>query len=133
MLMGFPLLIIPFAIYGILAFLIPVEWGTELTTIRMVSGGVWTITISDVLLAVGLFFLFWEIIKSTRSSSRSLIDHMLSTLVFILGLIAFLLVPKAATSTFALLLGMSLVDVVGGYSVAIRTARRDLTVESDVA
>jgi steroid 5-alpha reductase family enzyme len=116
-----------------LAFLITIDWSAPLTTIGMMSGGAWTITFSDVLVAVGLFFLFWEIIKSTRSSHRSLVDHMLSTLVFIIGLVVFLLVPKAATSTFALLLLMSLVDVVGGYSVAIRTARRDLTVEREVA
>jgi hypothetical protein len=133
-LLGFPLLIIPIAIYNIMAFLIPVAWDSKLATIHMMSGGEWTIALSDVLMVIALVCLFFEIIKSTRHSNRSIIDHMLSTLVFVGALVEFLLVPQAATSTFALLIVICLVDVIAGYSVSIRTAQRDYTVErADVA
>ncbi len=133
-LLGFPTLIVSFAIYNILAFMMQVEWTTTIGTVSMMSGGVWKISISDLLIALSLVLLFFEIVKSTRHSTRSIMDHMLSTLVFIAALVEFLLVDRAATSTFAILLLISLVDVVGGYSVSIRTAQRDYTIErADVA
>jgi uncharacterized membrane protein YqhA len=132
-LIGFPLLILAFAIYNILAFFLgfvrPEDWTATIATVRMMSGGEWKISVTDILLALSLVLLFFEIIKSTRHSTRSIMDHMLSTVVFIAALIEFLLVDRAATSTFALLLLISLVDVVGGYSVSIRTAQRDYNIE----
>jgi hypothetical protein len=128
--LGFPLLIIPIAIYNIMAFLIPgVPWESELATIRMMSGGQWKIVLADLLLALSLIMLFFETIKATRTSARSIIDHMLSTLVFVGALVEFLLVDRAATSTFALIMLICLIDVIGGYTVSIRTARRDYSIE----
>ena len=40
----------------------------------------------------------------------------------------FLIVPWAATSTFLLMLVICFVDVVGGFSVSIRSAQRDIDV-----
>ena len=128
-LLGFPLLIVPLAIYNIMAFLIPVPWDQVVTSVRMISGGEWRITSSDIVIVVALFFLFFEIIKATRHGTRAIMDHMLSTLVFIFALVEFLLIIPAATSTFAILLVLCLVDVVAGYSVSIRTAQRDYSVE----
>ena len=127
--LGFPLLIIPLAIYNIMTFLVPVEWNVPVTSISMMSGGVWSVSYSDFLLAVGLVFLFLEIFKATRHGTRAIVDHLLSTLLFIAALVEFLLVAQAATSTFALLMAMCLVDVIAGYSVSIRAAQRDYTVE----
>ena len=133
-LLGFPLLIVPLAIYNIMAFLIPVPWEQIVTSVRMISGGEWRITSGDILIVVALFFLFFEIIKATRHGTRAIMDHMLSTLVFIFALVEFLLIDRAATSTFAILLVICLVDVVAGYSVSIRTAQRDYSIErSDIA
>ena len=131
MLLGFPLLLIPLAIYNIMTFLIPVDWNTVIVSIRMISEGEWKITFSDALLAVAIVMLFFETVKATRTSSRSIIDHMLSTLVFVGALVEFLLVRQAATSPFALLVLICLVDVIGGYTVSIRTARRDYSIERD--
>jgi hypothetical protein len=127
---AFPLLIIPLAIYNIMIFLMhPVDWNAEAWSIGMMSGGVWRITFSDLLLAAGLVFLFFEVFKATRHGTRAVVDHLLSTLLFIAALIEFLLVAGAATSTFALLMLMCLVDVIAGYSVSIRAAQRDYTIE----
>jgi hypothetical protein len=130
-LLGFPLLLIPLAIYNILTFLIPVDWNTVIFTVRMISEGEWKITFSDAFLALAILMLFLETVKATRTSTRSIIDHMLSTLVFVGTLVEFLLVKQAATSPFALLVLICLVDIIGGYTVSIRTARRDFSIERD--
>jgi hypothetical protein len=131
MLVNFPLFLISFAIYNMIVFLTPgVSWGDTIFSVPMQSGATWAVTAGDALIALTLFFLFFEVLKSTAHSSRSLFDHLLSTLVFIAALIEFLLVREAATSVFAILLLIALVDVLGGWSVSVRTARRDLTVES---
>jgi hypothetical protein len=131
MLVNFPLFLISFAIYNMIAFLTPgVSWADALLSVPMQSGATWVITLGDTLIALSLLFLFVEVLKATRTSSRSLFDHLLSTAVFIGALVEFLLVPQAATSVFAILLLMALIDVLGGWSVSMRAARRDLTVES---
>jgi hypothetical protein len=131
MLANFPLFLISFAIYNMIVFLTPgVSWGDVLATVPMQSGANWTITFGDVLIALSLVFLFVEVLKATSTSVRSLFDHMLSTLVFVAALVEFLLVPQAATSVFAILLVMALIDVLGGWSVSMRAARRDLSVET---
>lgn len=129
-LIGFPLLLIPLAIYNMVVFLLPgLAWSDRVSSIRMLSGVEWTMTIGDMLIFIALVALFIEIIKSTRSGMKSVVDHGLSTLVFIAALVEFLAVKEAATSAFAILLVICLVDVIAGYSVTIRTAQRDYTVE----
>ena len=128
-LVGFPLLLVPFALYNMNAFLIGFAWTHEIATISMMSGAEWAVTPGDLLIALSVLFLFGELMKATRMSSRTIIDHMLSMLLFIVMLIEFLLVPQAATATFFLLMVISLVDVVGGFTITIRTAQRDIAVD----
>jgi hypothetical protein len=129
-LVAFPLLLIVFAIYNMIAFLTPgVAWTGRLFGVPMPSGVEWVVTVGDMLIAFALFLLFFEVLKASRNTSRSIFDHLLSTLIFIAALIEFLLVPQAATSVFALLLVIALVDVLGGWTIAVRTARRDITVD----
>jgi hypothetical protein len=133
-LLGIPLLLVPFAIYNMIAFLIPgVKWTDTLTTINMPSGEPWTITAEDVLLAFSTVLLCVEIFKAARaSSSRGIVDHMLSLLLFVGMLIEFLLVRNAATSTFFLLMLLELVDVLGGFTITARAARRDVAIEESI-
>ena len=133
-LIGIPLLIIPFAIYNIIALLMrDVRWTDQIAAINMMSGATWTITFEDALLTLAILLLFVEIFKASRAaSSRSLIDHMLSMLLFIAMLIEFLLVAVAATSTFFLLMMIAFVDVIGGFAITARAARRDVAIEEAV-
>jgi hypothetical protein len=127
---GVPLLIIPFAIYNMIAFLLPgIGWSQEMARIHMMSGADWTFTPGELLIAVSIVVLFFEMLKATRMSTRTIIDHVLSTVLFIGMIVEFLLVQQAATGTFFLLLVISFVDVVGGFTITIRTAQRDITVE----
>ena len=93
----------------------------------MVSGTVWALTSGDVLLVVGLVCLFFEVIKSTNTGRSSVIEHMVSTALFVVFLIEFLLAGAAASSVFFLLMIMAIVDVVAGFTISITGAGRDVT------
>ncbi|MGB2647192.1 MAG: hypothetical protein WBC86_06215 [Pseudolabrys sp.] len=128
--LGFPLLLIPFAFYNIIAFLMPgVSWTGVVSTVHMMSGADWTMTAGDVLVALAILLLCGEVMKSSRISRRTIIDHALSLILFLGMLIEFLLIKQAATATFFLLLVVGFIDVLGGFAVTLRSAQRDLTVE----
>jgi hypothetical protein len=129
-LIGIPLLLIPFAIYNIIAFLMPgVSWTGALTTVHMISGGDWSMSVGDILITLAILLLFGEVMKSTRIGIRTVVDHALSLVLFLGMLVEFLLVRQAASATFFLLMVISFVDVLGGFAVTLRSAQRDLTVE----
>jgi hypothetical protein len=131
--LGFPLLLIPFAIYNIVAFLMPgVSWSGAVTSVHMVSGADWTMSAGAMLVTLGILMLFGEVMKSTRIGIRTVVDHALSLILFLGMLVEFLLVRQTATATFFLLLVISFVDVLGGFAVTLRTAQRDLTVEGNL-
>jgi hypothetical protein len=128
--LGFPLLLIPFAIYNIIAFLMPdVTWTGVVTTVHMVSGADWTMSAGDLLIALAIVLLCGEVVKSTRIGLRNVVGHALSLILFVGMLIEFILVKQAATATFFLLLVISFFDVLGGFVVTLRSAQRDVTVE----
>jgi hypothetical protein len=99
---------------------------TEIFGIPMISGATWSFTWGDLILSITLFVLFAEILKATYTSTSSLVDHGLSMLVFIAALIEFIVVPQAATSVFFLVLVALLVDVIAGFTIGIRVAKRDI-------
>ena len=132
--LGFPLLLIPFAIYNMIAFLTPgVAWTAPVATVHMMSGEDWVLTWEDLLLVFAIFLLWIEIIKSTRIGMRSIMDHVLAMALFIAMLVEFLLVRQAGTSTFFLLMIIALVDVLAGFIVSIRSSQRRLEIETDRA
>ena len=101
--LGFPLLLIPFVIYNIVAFIFRLPddiWTTQAATVHMMSGQHWVLTWEDLLLAFSIFLLWIEIIKSTRMGMRSIMDHILAMALFVAMLVEFLLVRQAGTSTF---------------------------------
>ena len=126
-----PLLIIPLIIYNVVAFVFmggnPAGWSTQLFTVPMVSGVAWSLTASDLMLVLGLGCLFFEVLKSTNTGRSSVVEHMLSTLIFVIFLVEFLLVGAAASSVFFILMMMAIFDVVAGFTVSITSAGRDVT------
>ena len=129
-LIGFPLLVIPLAIYNMMAFLTPgVNWTDTVTTVTLTSGAVWSVTAEDMLVGLAIILLPLEILKATKIGVRSIVDHVLSMAVFVVMLVEFLLVRQAGTSTFFLLMMLSVVDVLAGFIVTLRTAQRDMTIE----
>jgi hypothetical protein len=121
---GFPLLLIPLAIYNIVAWLMPtVSMVDPLIKVTLVSGTEWAVNLSDILLALGLLLLLLEIVKGARPGSKYLTDHLLSLIVFGAAAAEFVMWPKFGTSTFFLLTLMAMVDFFGGIALhARRTA-----------
>src|SRR5690606_41864682 len=101
-------------------------WTNEIFSISMMSGGVFSMTLGDLMVLIGLAFFFVEILKSTRTSNASILDHLLSTFVFVAFLVEFLLVRGAAHPVFFTLMVIALIDVLAGFSVSIRSAGRDV-------
>ncbi len=98
----------------------------ELFSFLLISGAPVYITVNGLLVLVGLVMLFFEVLKATRISNITVVDHMLSTFVFIGYLLAFLMIPAAGNQFFLMLVVMSLIDVMAGFSVSITGARRDI-------
>ncbi len=121
---GFPLLLIPLAIVNIVVFLMGLRLDRlqePVVTVGLPSLQSWTVTFSDVLLALGLLLLFFEVVKSARPGAKYVTDHLLSFIVFAAAAAEFLLLPEFAHSTFFLLMLMALTDVIAG--IAIRAVR----------
>jgi hypothetical protein len=120
---GFPLLLIPLAIYNIIVFLMPgVSFTDPLVKLTLMSGAEWAETLSDVLLALAILLLLAEVIKGARPGAKYLTDHLLSLIVFGAAAAEFVLWPKFGTSTYFLLTALALVDFISG--LALRTRRR---------
>jgi hypothetical protein len=126
-----PLLILPLIVYNVVAFGFmggdPAGWSSQLFTIPMVSGIAWSLTGGDLMLVFALVCLFFEVLKSTNTGRSSVVEHMLSSLVFVVFLVEFILVGAAGSSTFFILMAMAAVDVVAGFSISITGAGRDVT------
>jgi hypothetical protein len=124
---GFPLLLIPLAIYNIIVFLMPdLSFTDPLVKLTLMSGAEWTVTLSDVLLALAILLLLAEVIKGARPGAKYLTDHLLSLIVFGAAAAEFVLWPKFGTSTYFLMTALSLVDFLSG--LALRTRRRAVAV-----
>lgn len=130
MLTNVPLLIVPFIVYNIQVFLNggTAIWDTDVFSIPLIHGDPWTMNMGDLMVMMALVLLFFEIIKATRVGASSVIDHLLSTFVFIAFLVEFLVVKSAAHSVFFILMMIALVDVLAGFTVSIRSATRDVNV-----
>ncbi len=126
---GFPLLLIPLAIYNIIVFLMPgVSFTDTVLKLTLVSGAEWPVTLSDMLLTLAILMLLSEVIKGARPGAKYLTDHLLSLIVFGAAAAEFLLWPRFASSTFFLLALLALVDFLSG--IALRTRREKRAVAS---
>lgn len=137
MILSLPWLVIAIVLYNLIAFssswppalpdgtAAPNVFNTELLTLTMISTAKWTLTVGDLVVIITLVLLFIELIKATRTGGNSIVDHALSMILFIICIIEFLTLERAATSTFFIILFVALIDVVAGFSITIRAARRD--------
>ena len=123
-----PMLAIPLILYNAIAL----SGGGEmldrvLFTMPMLKGGQWKFSMGDLILLVTIITFFIEIIKSTFTGSAAILDHALSMVLFIVAGLEFLIVPQAATSTFFFIVLLCLIDVIAGYTIGMRAARRDIS------
>ena len=122
---GFPLLLIPLAIHTHPRNSLPmpgVSLADPLFRLKLVSGSDWPVTLSDILLALGILMLLLEVIKGAAAGREiphrpfAVVDrvrrrHGRCTLW-----------PKFASSTYFLLTLLALADFVSG--IALRGRRR---------
>lgn len=139
MILSIPWLVVAVVLYNLIAFsmswapadpngaaMLAGPFSHELFSISMISGAHWALTLGDVMIVITLVLLFIELVKATRTGGTSIVDHALSTILFVLCLIEFLVVERAATSVFFIITVVAMIDVVAGFSITIRAARRDL-------
>ncbi|MGL5166238.1 MAG: hypothetical protein ACRC9K_10170 [Afipia sp.] len=131
---GFPLLLIPFAIYNIFVFLMPgVAFTAPIASVTLMSGVTWAPTFGDALLALGALLLLFEVIKAARPGARYLTDHLLSLIVFGAAVAEFLLLAPFGTSTFFLLTVLMAVEFLAGVSIGFRNRHRRAPAPAPVA
>ena len=131
------LLALPFTVFVLLAYnALVLPGGNPAATLTasvigtsLASGAAFILTVGELLLLIGVLALFVEIVKASRGSMVSAVDHALSALVFVAYLIEFLLVKAAGTGVFLVLTLMSFLDLIAGFTVTIGAARRDLTID----
>ncbi len=130
-----PLLVISFILYNAIVLLdrggdAAAFLAQQVLPVPLMTGMLW-LTWGDLIITLTMGLLFIELMKATYTSSASLLDHGLSMLVFVACLIEFLLVKAAGTSVFFFIVIAALIDVMAGYTIGIRVARRDLSIGSD--
>lgn len=97
-------------------------------TFKMFSGRLWNFSMGDLVILVSLCLLFVEVLKATRTTAIEVINHALSMMVFVVALVLFIVLQAYATTPFFFIVMMGLFDVVGGFTISIVAAKRDLDV-----
>src|SRR4029453_535235 len=94
-LIAFPLLLIPFAFFNIVVFLLNMplrdEQKSAVFTIPLASEATFPpvfdrsmpVTLGDLIVAIGILLLYVELIKSVRPGGKSMVDHLLSLILFL--------------------------------------------------
>jgi hypothetical protein len=127
---GFPLLLIPFAIYNMIAFLTPgVSWTALVYPVPILlrSDATWMATVGDAFLAFALLMLMFEFVKSTRHG-KSIVEHFLALCLAGGAAAEFWMVREAGNSTFLLFVVICFVDLFAGFAASLRRARRAVVV-----
>ncbi len=100
---------------------------SPLFSLPLPSGAEWLPGPSDLLIIGGVVLLYLELFKATRTSVGAIVEHILSLVVFLIFLIEFIVFAPAANSTCVILMLLALLDVIGGFTISISTARRDMS------
>jgi hypothetical protein len=90
----------------------------------------WEISWADTFAFGGLICLFADLLKSTSTSRAAVVNHMFSMGLLVICLVLFLLASPFVTSAFFLLLAMTALDVIAGFTISTISARRDVSTET---
>src|ERR1700730_9147865 len=127
-LIAFPLLLIPFALYNMIAFLLNMPFTDTLFNIPLTEGRRLPVTTGDLLLAIAMLLIYVEVLKVSRVS-KSVMAHVLSFILFAAMVSELVLVPRVTTPTLMLLAVLSFVDFIIGLSVRGRAKQPDIMLE----
>jgi hypothetical protein len=116
-LIAFPLLLIPFALYNMVAFLLNMPTADTLFDIPLPSNTRMAVTLGDALVVISILLLYVEFLKAARFRSKGVMDHVLALILFAAVAAEFAWVPKAQTPAFLFLTAFALLDLLAGLSV----------------
>ncbi len=124
-LIAFPLLLLPFAFFNMVIFLLNIPFSDTVFTIPLVSELTMPpvfersmpVTLGDLLVAIGMLLLYVEVVKAARPGGRTIMDHVLALILFLAMAAELVLVPRAATSVLLLLTVLGFVDLIAGLSI----------------
>jgi hypothetical protein len=124
-LISFPLLLLPFAFFNIVIFLLNIPLTDPVFAIPLMSSPTLppvfdrhlTVTTGDLIVAIAALLLYAEVVKSARPGGKGIMDHVLSFILFLAMVAELLLVPRAESTTLLLLTVLSFVDVFAGISI----------------
>jgi hypothetical protein len=118
-LIAFPLLIIPFAIFNMILFLLHMPFTDTVFTIPLGPDRELPLSIGDLLIIYSMLLFYIEVLKGARFGSKGVIDHILSLVLFLAITAELVLVPEAEGSTLLLLSTLSFIDVITGLSLTV--------------
>ena len=127
-LQAFPVLAVVVAAYNLVVVLGTSAVGDVIREVTLPSGAIWPITVGDVFIVTALVLVLIEF-ASLGSGRASVVNHALSAMVFMICVAELLFVRGCGTAEFALMTLVVGLDVVAGYSLTARLARRNLELE----
>jgi len=139
----FPLLTISLIIYAVITFTGVGDFTTtagEVTrwydvtvvSLNLYSGDIWRVTWGAIFLVISMGLLFVELIRATKTGTESLTNHFLSFILFVIGLLLFIMAPGYGNTIYFIFLCMMFLDPMAGFIVSNVTARRDFAVTEGI-
>jgi len=128
-LIAFPLLLIPFALYNMIAFLLNMPFTDTVFAVPLMGERRLPVTTGDLLVIVGMLLIYIEVLKAARFASKRVMDHVLAFILLAAMAAELVLVPQAATPTLLLLTVLAFVDLVIGLSVAGQARPQEIVIE----
>ena len=123
-LVAFPLLLIPFALYNMVVFLLNMPFTETVFAIPLVSDRRLPVSVGDLVVAIGMLLLYVEVMKAARPGGKGIMDHVLSFVLLLAIAGELVLVPRASTVTLLQLAVLGFVDLLTGISLSLRARRR---------
>jgi hypothetical protein len=131
MLKAFPFIIFPLLAYNALVFLVPdraPDWTAEQFSVGLFSAETLTLTAGDLIILVGLLFLLFEMMRAASVGRGAVVNNLASVIVLVVYVAELLVIPEAATATFAVLTAIAAIDVLAGIYISARVAARDVNI-----
>jgi len=134
MLNAIPLTVIPLILYNLIGYGIGTAdpWASQIFSLTMLSGLAWTADLGDFMIVLAIVLLFFEVMRAARLPAGAISNHVLSTIVLIVYVVEFIVAGAAAHSVFFILTLIALFDVVAGFSITMRTAPRDISLDETI-
>jgi len=120
-------LIIPFAFFNMVVFLLNMPLTETVFTIPLVSDRQMPVAIGDLIVAIGMLLLYVEVVTAVRTGGTSIMDHMLAFILFAAMASELVFVPRGRSPTLLLLAVLGFVDFIAG--VSIRLAQPKIVLE----